>query len=129
MQTRRIRREAFGELVTVIDGEGGGPARVTARGELDIASSAAFGIELARLIGERGPDVVIDVSGLIFCDARGLAALVAADELARSRGGAVTLTGPRPQMAKILRLTGLDRRFAPPRTPVRRGGAPGTPTP
>ncbi|MEV0665834.1 STAS domain-containing protein [Actinomadura luteofluorescens] len=119
MHTQGIRQEAFGELVTAIAAEEGVPARVTARGELDIASSAAFGIELARLIGERGPDVVVDVSGLTFCDARGLAALVAADELARRHGGAVTLTGPRPQMAKILRLTGLDRRFAPARTPVR----------
>ncbi|MEU9845219.1 STAS domain-containing protein [Actinomadura sp. NPDC048032] len=120
MGTQEISFEAFGELVTSIDGgDGDGAARVTARGELDIASSAAFGIELARLIGERGPDVVVDVSGLTFCDARGLAALVAADDLARSRGGAVTLTAPRPQMAKILRLTGLDRRFTPVRTAVR----------
>ncbi|NDU71491.1 anti-sigma factor antagonist [Actinomadura sp. DSM 109109] len=119
MGTQEIRLEAFGELVTEIDDEDGAPARVTARGELDIASSAAFGIELARLIGERGPDVVVDVSGLTFCDARGLAALVAADELARRSGGTVTLTGPRPQMAKILRLTGLDRRFAPGRAPAR----------
>lgn len=119
MGTQGIRLEAFGELVTSIADDDGGAARVTARGELDIASSAAFGIELARLIGERGPDVLVDVSGLTFCDARGLAALVAADELARRHGGAVTLTGPRPQMAKILRLTGLDRRFAPARTSVR----------
>ncbi|GGQ20437.1 anti-anti-sigma factor [Actinomadura coerulea] len=119
MGTQGIRFEAFGELVTSVDDDDGEVARVTARGELDIASSAAFGIELARLIGERGPDVVVDVSGLTFCDARGLAALVAADDLARRHGGAVTLASPRPQMAKILRLTGLDHRFAPARTPVR----------
>ena len=119
MSTQGIRLEAFGELVTSIEDDDGGTSRVTARGELDIASSAAFGIELARLIGERGPDVVVGVSGLTFCDARGLAALVAADGLARRRGGAVTLTGPRPQMAKILRLTDLDRRFAPAGTSVR----------
>ncbi|MGI5202446.1 STAS domain-containing protein [Spirillospora sp. CA-108201] len=112
MGTREMQPAAFGEFVTSVDGDGAGPARVTARGELDIASSAAFGIELAGLIADRGPDVVVDVSGLTFCDARGLAALVAADELARRRGGAVTLARPRPQMAKILRLTGLDRRFA-----------------
>ncbi|SNS11572.1 STAS domain-containing protein [Actinomadura mexicana] len=111
METQGIQLEASGELVTSIDDDGG-TAHVTARGELDIASSAAFGIELAGLVDERGPDVVVDVSGLTFCDARGLAALVAADELARRHGGAVTLIGPRPQMAKILRLTGLDRRFA-----------------
>lgn len=111
MGTHTMRLETFGELVTSIDEVDGGPQRVTAHGELDIASAAEFGIELARLIDERGPDVVIDVSDLSFCDARGLAAIVAADKLARRRGGAITLAGARPQMAKILRITGLGRRF------------------
>ncbi|WP_067793572.1 STAS domain-containing protein [Actinomadura formosensis] len=109
-------------LTTANTAEEGGPTRAVVTGELDIATAAEFGVELARLIDERTPDVVLDVSALTFCDARGLAAIIAADELARSRGGAVTLTGARPQLARILRITGLDRRFPLPRMPFRRRG-------
>ncbi|GAA1827744.1 STAS domain-containing protein [Actinomadura chokoriensis] len=90
-----------------------GTTRVAAAGELDIATATDFGIELAHVIDEHGPDVLIDASSLTFCDARGLAAIVAADGLARHRGGSVTLTGVRPQMARILRITRLDKRLRP----------------
>jgi anti-anti-sigma factor len=100
---------------------GAGATRVTVAGELDIATAADFGIELARLVRDRGPDVVIDVSALAFCDARGLAAIVAADGLARRRGGAVTLVGVRPQLARILRAARLEWLARP-------GARPGPPT-
>ncbi|TYB40138.1 STAS domain-containing protein [Actinomadura chibensis] len=99
------------QFATVVKSTGG-PPRVFASGELDLASAADFGRELTRLIDERGPDVVVDVSSLAFCDARGLAAFVAAERAARRRGGGITLAGVRPQLAKILRITGLDRTFA-----------------
>ncbi|WP_412516354.1 STAS domain-containing protein [Actinomadura madurae] len=51
--------------------DGAGATRVTIAGELDIATAADFGIELARLIDDRGPHVLIDTSALTFCDARG----------------------------------------------------------
>ncbi|MFC4054891.1 STAS domain-containing protein [Actinomadura syzygii] len=105
---RQRQSEQFATLVK----NNGGPPRLIASGELDIASAAAFGRELAGLIDERGPDVVVDVSFLTFCDARGLAAFVEADRAARRRGGRITLTGVRPQLAKLLRITGLDRTFA-----------------
>jgi anti-anti-sigma factor len=111
MDRHAVRQDAFARLVTSVMDDDGGPPRVMVAGELDLASAVAFGADLARLIDELGPDLVLDVSFLKFCDARGLAALVAADRLARGRGGAVTLTGARPQLAKILRVTGLDRRF------------------
>ncbi|MEU8801075.1 STAS domain-containing protein [Spirillospora sp. NPDC048819] len=115
------RQNEFDQLrFSIKNNDGGGPPRAIVSGELDIASAAAFGGELAVLINERGPDVVIDVSALTFCDARGLAAFVAADKLARRHGGAVTLTGVRPQMAKILRISGLHRRFPSARPPAER---------
>ncbi|TMR04236.1 STAS domain-containing protein [Actinomadura soli] len=113
MGTHVTRQDASAHLVTSLDDDDDddGPPRVLITGELDMASAPVFGAHLAQLIGDRGPDVVIDVSSLTFCDAQGLAAFIAADELAHRRGGAVTLAGVRPQLAKILRITGLDRRF------------------
>lgn len=115
MDVNAISRRASVQLTRLADYETG-VARVAAAGELDIATAGRFGTELARVIDEYGPDVLIDASALTFCDARGLAAIVSADGLARRRGGAVTLTGVRPQMARILRITRLDKKFMRPRT-------------
>ncbi|MFI0411743.1 STAS domain-containing protein [Actinomadura sp. 3N508] len=122
MGTHVTRQDASAHLATSLKGDGAGPPRMLITGELDMASAPAFTARLARVIGDRGPDVVVDVSSLTFCDARGLAAFVAADELAHRRGGAVTLAGIRPQLAKILRITGLDQRFMRDQASTRGGG-------
>ncbi|XRQ08943.1 STAS domain-containing protein [Actinomadura welshii] len=122
MGVNAIQRHASAQLRTSVESVAAGVTRVVAAGELDIATAADFGIELARLVDVRGPDIVIDASALTFCDARGLAAIVAADGLARRRGGAVTLTGVRPQMSRLLRLTRLDRTLLRARMPAEGGG-------
>jgi anti-anti-sigma factor len=116
MCVHAVRHSASALLTTVFEHGTTGVSHVAVAGALDIATAADFGIELARVIDEHGPDVLLDASALTFCDARGLAAIVAADGLARRRGGAVTLTGVRPQLARILRITRLDKRFMRPRT-------------
>ncbi|RKS78802.1 anti-anti-sigma factor [Actinomadura pelletieri DSM 43383] len=111
MATHDFRQDTYAEFATSLNDTDAGARRVVVSGELDIASAGVLRSHLARLIDERGPNLVVDVSALTFCDAQGLAAFVAADELAHRHGGAVTLVGIRPQLAKILRITGLDRRF------------------
>jgi anti-sigma B factor antagonist len=109
MGTQTVSQSTPVQLTTRGRHDVAGTTRLMVAGELDIATAADFGIELARLIDDRGPDVLIDTSDLAFCDARGLAAIVAADNRARRRGGAVTLTGVRPQLARILRVAHLER--------------------
>ena len=89
------------------------PAFVIARleGDLDIATTPAL---RERLLGVLGPGVrllAIDLSGVTFCDVAGLAVLVGTQRRARARGIIVRLAAPRPQLAKLLRITGLDRSF------------------
>jgi len=89
------------------------PAVTIARleGELDIATTPAL---RERLLGVLGPGVrllVIDLSGVSFCDVSGLAVLIGTQRRARMRGITVRLAAPRPQMVKLLRITGLDRSF------------------
>ena len=89
------------------------PAGTIARleGELDIATTPAL---RERLLGVLGPGVrllVIDLSGVSFCDVSGLAVLIGTQHRARARGITVRLAAPRPQMAKLLRITGLDQSF------------------
>lgn len=84
---------------------------VSVRGELDLATAERFWEFLYAVIDTHGPDVVVDLSDLAFCDAHGLSAFVRAANRAEAAGGRLTLVAPRPLVARVLRITGLDRRF------------------
>ena len=58
-----------------------------------------------------GADVVVDLGGLSFIDARGLAALVHARNLASQAGHVVSLRNPTGLVARALAVTGLDEVF------------------
>jgi anti-sigma B factor antagonist len=92
-------------------GSGGGIEIVRMPAELDLTSSegvAALGcaaiVRLARL-------VLLDLTGLSFCDARGLSAFVKIANQADAAECGFGLIAPRPQVAKILRVSGLDSRM------------------
>lgn len=85
---------------------------VRLRGELDVATSDRFCDVLLDLMTEhRAPHLIIDVSELGFCDPYGLSALVRAANYAERSAGSITLAGARPLLVRLLRVTGLDRRF------------------
>ncbi|MEU8799085.1 STAS domain-containing protein [Spirillospora sp. NPDC048819] len=96
----RLTRERFAEDTVI-----------AISGELDIASTPALRERLHTALRDTGPYVVIDLSGVTFCDASGLALLVDARRRTEPKGTTVVLAGPRPQMARLLRLTGLARVF------------------
>lgn len=81
-------------------------------GELDIATTAALRIEIVKALSATTTPVIIDLSGVSFCDASGLALLVGAQRRARLDGRTVVLAGPRPNVLKLLHITGLDRAFS-----------------
>ncbi|TDQ52308.1 anti-anti-sigma factor [Actinorugispora endophytica] len=56
--------------------------------------------------------LVVDMSGVEFCDSTGLSVLLSAMERARERGGDLELAAPRSAVVKILEITGLDAVFA-----------------
>jgi anti-anti-sigma factor len=80
-------------------------------GDLDIATTPALRERLLRVPGPAGRLLIIDLSGVSFCDAAGLAMLIGAQRRASGRGITIRFVAPRPQMAKLLRITGLDRSF------------------
>ena len=55
--------------------------------------------------------LIIDLSGVSFCDVAGLAVLIGTQRRAIARGIVVRLAAPRPQVLKLLRITGLDHRL------------------
>ena len=80
-------------------------------GELDIVSAETAVSYVSSVIDRyRGP-VVVDLAALAFCDARGLRALLRMAGCAERAGCPFGLASPRPSLLKLIRITGLDRRF------------------
>jgi anti-anti-sigma factor len=108
------RRCAGGRrLTTAIVRRDGGSAVVAVGGEIDVHTAEELRTVLFDLVDRGHVHVVADFSGVCFCDAAGLGALVAANNRIREHGGSLRLTGVRPAQRRILRITGLDRLFRP----------------
>jgi anti-sigma B factor antagonist len=82
---------------------------VSLRGEIDLAGTDALESLVLEVILRHGPDVVIDASGVVFCDARGLGALVRCANEAGRAGGRLTLAYPSHRLYRLIGLVGLER--------------------
>lgn len=82
-------------------------------GDLDLVTQAAFRTRIAAALAEPGTRLTLDLSGVTFMDARGLAVLVAAHNQAAARHGSLRLTGVTPPVLRLLEITRLDRMFSP----------------
>ena len=80
-------------------------------GELDIASAEMAVSYVRDVIDRHRRPVRVDLTALAFCDARGLTALVRMAGYAEQMGCAFQLSSPSLSLVKIMRITGLDRRF------------------
>jgi len=89
------------------------PAVTIARleGELDIATTPALRERLLSVFSPGVRLLIIDLSGVSFGDVSALAVLVATQRRARRLGITVRLAAPRPQVSRLLRITGLDQCF------------------
>jgi anti-sigma B factor antagonist len=93
-----------------------GQTTVTFAGELDIASADQAYEYVRDAIDTDGGQVLLDLAGLGFCDARGLGALARMSRDARQAGSSLHLVAPPPRLRKIIRITGLEDEL-----PVHRG--------
>jgi anti-sigma B factor antagonist len=106
---RQERREATPfELSYRISAHG---AVVTIRGEMDLATAERAYSYVSDVIGRHDGEVSLDLSGLAFCDVSGLNALVRMVGRAERAGSRLWLTAPPESLAKLMRITGVDRRF------------------
>lgn len=80
-------------------------------GELDIASAERAVSYVRDVIDHHRGPVIVNLAALAFCDARGLAALVRMARYAEQSDYPFQVTSPSPSLVKIMRITGLDRRF------------------
>lgn len=100
-------------LTTTVVRRDGVAAVVELHGEIDVHTVGELRAILLALAGEGRPYIVADFTGVDFCDAAGLGALVAVNNRVAESGGALRLVGVRPAQRRILQITGLDRLFQP----------------
>jgi anti-anti-sigma factor len=82
-------------------------ARARLVGELDLATAAEVTDLADELIRAGHRRLVLDLTELDLCDARGLAALLAADQALTEVGGCLTMTGLSPLVREVLEITEL----------------------
>jgi anti-sigma B factor antagonist len=85
---------------------------MSVHGEIDLYTVPRLQRELANVLATgEAVRLVIDLSGVDFCDSTGVNVLLAAHRQAREKGGALELAAPRPAVRKILQVTGLETVF------------------
>ncbi len=87
---------------------------MVAAGEIDLYTAPRLQSELTSVIASAAsaPRVVVDMSGVEFCDSTGMNVLLSGLRQARERGGELELAAPHPAVRKILSVTGLDAVFS-----------------
>jgi anti-sigma B factor antagonist len=80
-------------------------------GELDIATADAAVSYVTQVIDRHQGPVIVDLTALRFCDARGLSALLQIALHAEQGDHEFRVASASPSLVKLLRITGLDRRF------------------
>jgi anti-sigma B factor antagonist len=88
-----------------------GAVVVTVRGNLDLDSAPGLTAGLDDALSRPGPHVVVDLSGVEFCDSTGLSTFVTGHNRARADGGWLRLAGPSEFLERLLDTVGLARRL------------------
>ncbi|MEU4744163.1 STAS domain-containing protein [Actinosynnema sp. NPDC023658] len=88
-----------------------GCAVVVATGELDLAGARRVLDRMDRLITEGRDRVVLDMSGVAFCGAQAMSALVRTRARAQRAGGWLRLAAVPPHVRRVFERTDLDRLF------------------
>ena len=83
-------------------------------GELDIATAEPAVSYVRQVIDRHRRPVIVDLTALRFCDAKGLNGLLRLAGNAEQTGCPFRLASPRPSLVKIMRITGLDHKFLAP---------------
>ena len=84
---------------------------VRVSGEVDIQSSPVLDEQLKAVLDGGHPSLLVDFSEVTFLDSTGLSVLVAGLKRCQGAGGALRLERPRPNVRRVLEITGLIDAF------------------
>jgi anti-anti-sigma factor len=91
-----------------------GLAVVTIGGDLDLATVDRTVRYVSDIIDRHDGPISADLSGLAFCDACGLGALIRIATRAEQAGRRIEFAKPSRAVARIMRITGADERLLAP---------------
>ncbi len=77
-------------------------------GELDLSTVDAFRAAVRAQVGP-ARNVVLELSGLDFCDSSGIGAMIGLHRAATAAGASLLFVAPRRQVADVLALSGIDQ--------------------
>jgi anti-sigma B factor antagonist len=100
------------ELVVTVRPHPAGPCLLTVAGDLDYHTAGRLRGTLDELPLDEAAGVIIDLSGLTYCDSTGVSVLVTAYRRARAAGRPLALAGLNPDLTRVFRVIGLDQVFA-----------------
>jgi anti-anti-sigma factor len=80
-------------------------------GELDAETAVHLHAALASLLERPVPRIVVDLSGLRFCDSSGLSAFIVSKQVTTARGGWLSLACASQFLQELLETVGLTRYF------------------
>ena len=80
---------------------------VTVRGTLDLDTAPVLRTTMDQIVDRPHPRIVVDLSGVEFCDSTGLSAFVVGHHQAAASGGWVRLAAPGEWLHGLLRTVGL----------------------
>jgi anti-sigma B factor antagonist len=84
---------------------------VTLHGELDLVD-ATYVAAVLTAVANREPEIIMDLAGLKFIDARGVAALARGRKQARQAGGDLLLAAPQQGVSRVLAVTRVADAFS-----------------
>ena len=87
------------------------PTVLSVGGDLDLNTAPELLQALTRLVDDGRRAVVVDLTGVDFCDSSGLSVLVRVRNRLTELGGSVTLAAATPIVQRVLEVSGLDEIF------------------
>jgi len=96
--TFTVAREELPDAVTVL----------RSVGELDLAAAPLLGARIDEALADGRTRILIDLTGVTFCDSTGLSAFVRGHHRATAAGGWLRVTGAQGTVDRVLRISGLD---------------------
>lgn len=103
--------DADGNLAVTLQADPDAPCLVTASGELDYHTGRQLRERLDEAPLRSGAVLILDLSGITYCDSTGVSVLVHAYRRTEAAGATLALAGAAPAIFRLLSFTGLDRLF------------------
>lgn len=82
-------------------------SKVVLSGRLDMQGAQEIDLEFTALTVAKGGKVIVDLSNVSFLASLGLRCLLSASKGLSKKGGKMVLTGPQPNVAEVLKVSGI----------------------